>query len=60
MTTVFTNITAAIEEANWLHLSQGKHYKVVQKKHGEMRVTQCQGELKKRILRKMYSTRYQP
>lgn len=60
MTTVFTDITAAIEEAKYLHLHQGKHYKVVQKKNGEMRVTQCQGELKKHILRKMYSTLYHP
>lgn len=57
MSTPFTDIDAAIEEARYLREYYGKHYKVVQKHEGEMYVRQCQGESKERILRKMFSTR---
>ena len=55
--TVFTDISSAIEEARYLHESEGCHYKVVQKREGLMNVVQCQGESRERILRKMFTTR---
>ena len=58
MSTPFTDIDAAIEEARYLREYYGKHYKVVQKNDGNMYVHQCEGEPKERIIRKLFTTRH--
>lgn len=52
--TVFTDITAAIEEALYIKKTEFRHQKVVQKKDGTVTVTQCKGNYKQHT---MYSTR---
>jgi hypothetical protein len=57
MSTIFTDINAAIEEAIYIKKTEFKHQKIVQKSNGTMIVTQCKGESKERIIRKMFTTR---
>lgn len=60
MTTIFTDITAAIEEANFMKTIIGQPHKVVQLPHGNMKVCREHYGKDEANRRKMYSTRYQP
>ena len=52
--TYFTDISVAIEEANWLRDKQKRHFKVVQKKGGVMQVQHDRFDNDNRI---MWTTR---
>ena len=55
---MFTDISAAIEEARWIRKENKHHYVVTQKKNGVLNVRQEIGLKREMLLRKAYSTRY--
>ncbi len=56
--TIFTDISAAIEEARFLRQETKHHHVITQKRNGTLTVRQEVGINKESRLRKAYSTRY--
>lgn len=55
--TIFTDIMAAIEEAEFLRHQTGNHHKIVQRRQGDMKVSMERNSEDEHSMRKMYSTR---
>ncbi|MCW6550348.1 hypothetical protein NFB56_16035 [Yersinia ruckeri] len=55
--TLFTDIIAAIEEAEFLRHQTGNHHKIVQRRQGNMKVSMERNSEKEHSMPKMYSTR---